>query len=239
MDKKLIVANMKMNMTYEQIKDYLNEVNELEYSHLVICPSNIYIPYFINHKYLVGIQNVASQNMGSLTGEVSAYQVSSLGVKYAIIGHSERRIKLGEIDSDINKKIKLCLDNNIKPILCVGETLKEYNNNSTKLYIEKQIIDALNGINDLNDVIIAYEPVWAIGSGNIPSTNEIANIIRFIKDVIKEHFGYNNIKVLYGGSINPENINLLNSINGLSGFLIGGASLSPSKLKKIIEVAVK
>lgn len=239
MDKKLIVANMKMNMTYNQINDYLNEVNKFDYNNLVICPSNIYIPYFINHKYSVGIQNVSVQNIGSLTGEVSAHQVSSLNVRYAIVGHSERRIKFGETDSDINSKIRLCLENNVKPILCVGESLEQYNNNSTKLYIENQLLEDLSNINNLNDVIIAYEPVWAIGSGNVPSSDTIIDITRFIKKTINKYFKYEDVKVLYGGSINSDNVSILNNIDDLSGFLIGGASLSVLELKKIIEVAVK
>lgn len=239
MDKKLIVANMKMNMDYNQIKDYLIEVNKFDYDNLVICPSNIYIPYFINHKYSVGIQNVSIKNTGSLTGEVSAYQASSLNVRYAIVGHSERRINFSESDSDINRKIKLCLENNIKPILCIGESLEEYKTKSTKLYIEKQLLDDLSNINKLNDVIIAYEPVWAIGSGNVPNPDTIIDIIRFIKERVKKYFKCDGIKVLYGGSINSDNVSILNNIDDLSGFLIGGASLSALELKKIIEVAVK
>ena len=230
---KLIVGNMKMNMSTEELNSYLDKIN-IKNDNVVFCPSNIYIPYFINKGLNVGIQNIFHENKGSYTGEVSSYQASSLGVKYALVGHSERRSKFDEDDNLISLKINSIIDNNMKAILCVGE--KKNENLEDILY--NQIVNVFTNINKYNNIIIAYEPVWAIGTNEIPTNDKIIKAVNYIKDLVKNKFNFD-IKVLYGGSVNKENINLLNEIEEIDGFLIGGASLKPDEFINIIEVAVK
>lgn len=234
MASKLIVGNIKMNMQFGEIANYINIFKEINNKNLVICPSYIYIPYFLNYSFKVGSQNVCASEDDGFTGEVSALQLSSIGVKYSIVGHSERRIKLKETDIDINKKIINCLKNKLKVILCIGETKEEYSLLKKDIIIKRQIRDALVGINDLSNVIIAYEPVWAIGTNDIPNLNEIIKTIHYIKELVFESYNQN-IKVLYGGSINEKNILDLNKIKELDGFLIGAASINPNQFIEIIN----
>ena len=151
-----------------------------------------------------------------------------MGCKYVLVGHSE--IRNNETDEMINIKIKIILKNNLIPILCIGESLEAYNQKQTKEILKKQIQNALKDTNE--KVIISYEPVWAIGTGKTPTNEEIIDIINYIKSL----FNYD-ITVLYGGSVSLENIETLNKINNVNGFLIGKAATNPSSLKKIIEVA--
>lgn len=233
MKDKIIIGNMKMNLTLNDINYYLENIKGIRYDKLVLCPTNIYIPYFLNHNIKVGIQNVFYKDMGSFTGEVSAYQASSLGINYAIVGHSERRNIFNETNEDINKKLKHILENNLTPILCIGEKKDE----DMKVVLEKDINEALKDISNIDKIIIAYEPVWAIGTNIIPTNEKIEDTIKFIKDYIKEKFNCD-ILVLYGGSININNIELLNKINNVDGFLIGGASLKVDEFTQIIKCII-
>lgn len=241
-NKRIIVGNLKMNMVASEINDYLKEVNKkINNNDVVICPSSLYIPYFLKQKYKVGIQNIAPEENGAHTGEISAMQASSLGVEYAIIGHSERRQMYGDNDLLINKKVKIALKNNLIPIICIGETNEEKAMFRTEKVINKQITYALRDLSkeDMEKVIIAYEPVWAIGTNVIPTDSDIKNAVSYIKTLINTLTMYNNTKVLYGGSVNKNNITELTQIKEVDGFLIGGASLKPNEFCEIIEVAVK
>ncbi len=237
MINKYIVANMKMNLTAKEISNYLKIINEKVFiSNVIICPTSIYLPYFLNHGYDVGIQNVYFENEGSYTGEISPLQVKSMGVKYAIIGHSDRRL-MGEDDQLINKKTHKALENKLKVIFCIGETLEEREMLKTDKILKQQIIRGLRGLNEkqLAQVLIAYEPVWAVGTNILPTNKEISDCVNFIRVICKE-----NLKalpfILYGGSINEENIETLNKIKNVDGFLIGAAASDAKKLIKIIEV---
>ena len=201
---------------------------------VVICPSYIYIPYFLNYEFSVGSQNVCAYEDGGYTGEVSARQLASIGVKYTIIGHSERRIKLNESDIEINKKVKKSLDSKLKVILCIGETLEQNKLLKKESVLKKQIRNALFDIEDLSNVIIAYEPIWSIGTNKIPTKDELINTVNYIKELVSEMYK-TNIKVIYGGSINEKNINDLKSVNELDGFLIGSASINPTQFTQIIN----
>ena len=234
MASKLIVGNIKMNMQFGEIANYISIFKEINNKNLVICPSYIYIPYFLNYSFKVGSQNVCASEDGGFTGEVSALQLASIGVKYSIVGHSERRIKFKETDIDINKKIKTCLKHKLKVILCIGETKEEYNLLKKDVIIKRQIRDALVGVSELSNIIIAYEPVWAIGTNNVPDLNEIIKTIHYIKELVFELYNQN-VKVLYGGSINEKNILALNKLEELDGFLIGSASINPNQFVEIID----
>ncbi|MEG1647688.1 MAG: triose-phosphate isomerase [Bacilli bacterium] len=232
MGNKIVIGNMKMNLTYNEICDYVTKIN-VDSKQLIICPSSIYIPYFIGHNYKVGIQNVFFKNSGAYTGEISSLQCKSLNIDYAIVGHSERRILFKEDDETINMKIKSVLANNMSVILCVGE----HKNEDANQIIKKQLMLALEDISDIENVVIAYEPVWAIGTNEIPTNEVIYDTIKYIKELIYKKFN-KNIKVLYGGSINEKNIELLMKISNCDGFLVGGASTKINEFLKIIEVAL-
>lgn len=234
MENKLIVGNIKMNMRFGELANYLKHFKDIKYDNLVICPSYIYIPYFLKHNFSVGSQNVCEDLDGGYTGEISARQLSSIGVKYTIVGHSERRIKLKETNTEINRKIKSSLNSKLKVILCIGETLEELKLLKKDIVLKRQIRDALFDINDLSNIIIAYEPVWSIGTNKLPDIKELKETVIYIKELVKD-LKNSNIKVIYGGSINENNISKFNSINELDGFLIGSASINPTKFIEIIE----
>ena len=177
----------------------------------------------------VGAQNCHEQNTyGAFTGSINSMMLKNVGAKYIIIGHSENR-QVGETNKLINLKIKNTLKSGLKVIFCIGETLQEKRKKITKQVLTKQIKLGLNKIKNKKNVIIAYEPVWSIGTGLIPKPSELFKTINFIKKKNKRN------KVLYGGSVNPKNINELKSINNIDGYLIGGASQDPKKFIDIIK----
>ena len=177
----------------------------------------------------VGAQNCHEQDVyGAFTGSVNSYMLKSVGAKYVIIGHSENR-QAGETDKLINLKIKSALKSGLRVIFCIGETLKAKRKKITKSVLNKQIKAGLKNIKNNKKIIIAYEPVWSIGTGIIPKSDDLFKTISFIKKEKK------NYKVLYGGSVNPKNINQLKSINNIDGYLIGGASQDPKKFIDIIK----
>tara|TARA_B100000959_G_scaffold74058_1_gene78742 strand:- start:546 stop:1283 length:738 start_codon:yes stop_codon:yes gene_type:complete len=177
----------------------------------------------------VGAQNCHEQDTyGAFTGSINSMMLKNVGAKYVIIGHSENR-QAGETNKLINLKIKNALKSGLKVIFCIGETLQEKRKKITKKILNKQIKLGLNKIKNKKNIIIAYEPVWSIGTGLIPKSNELFKTIDFIKKKIK------NNKVLYGGSVNPKNIHELKLINNIDGYLIGGASQDPKKFIDIIK----
>lgn len=236
MENKLVIANHKMNMNAMDIKNYLDELKKIDNRNVVICPTSIYIPYFLNKKFQVGIQNTFIHGKGSYTGEISPEQASSLGVKFTIIGHSERRTYLDENDSLINKKVLEALKSGLKVVLCIGETLEEKNMLKTDQVLKRQIINDLRDVEAIIDIIVAYEPVWAIGTGVVPNNKEIKSTISYIRTIIDNLYPESSVKILYGGSVTEKNIKELNKIEEVDGFLVGGASLNPKEFLKIIEV---
>ena len=184
---------------------------------------------FRSSKIEVGAQNThENENYGPFTGAVNSKMLKDVGAKYVIIGHSENR-QLGETNKLINLKIKSALKIGLKVIFCVGETLQEKKKKVTKRVLNKQIKMGLNKIRQKNDILIAYEPVWSIGTGVIPKQNELIKTIDFIKKIEKT------LKVLYGGSVNSKNIQELKFVNNIDGFLIGGASQVSKKFIDIIK----
>ncbi|MEG0909147.1 MAG: triose-phosphate isomerase, partial [Bacilli bacterium] len=185
-------------------------------------------------------QNCYSEDKGAFTGEISPKQINSLGVEYVILGHSERRTILHETNEEINKKIKKALTNNLNVILCIGETKEEKDQFMTDKILERQIINCLTGIgtSDAKNIIIAYEPIWSIGTGLTPTEKEIQITIMNIKEILKKLYKELDFNVLYGGSVNEENITSINQIKEISGVLVGGASMDAKKLKKIKEVVL-
>ena len=200
---------------------------------IVYCPPNTLINLLSekvrNSKIYVGAQNChEKEKFGPFTGSVNTKMLKSVGAKYVIIGHSEVRQK-GESNKLINQKIQSAIKSGLKVIFCIGETLQEKKGKSTKKVLSKQIKLGLDKVRNKKYILIAYEPVWAIGSGFIPKPLELFKTINFIKKKLK------NNKVLYGGSVNNKNINQLNSISNIDGYLIGGASQNSKKFIDIIK----
>lgn len=231
---KLVVLNNKMYLDYSDIKDYIFKMKDIIRRDLdvVICPSSIFIPFFSGkYDFLLGAQNIAGK---PATGEISGLQLKSVGVKYAIIGHMERRINFNETNQIINMKIKDALDNGITPIVCLGDTLEQRECKKTQDVIVKQLRECLRGVDVKEDIIFAYEPCWAIGTDVIPSNEDISSVVDMIKNAIFRVHGVK-IRVLYGGSVDESNIKVLEKIKNLDGYLIGRAGIYPDKIKKIMD----
>ena len=186
------------------------------------------------------MQNVFFRTKGEFTGEISPVQAKSMGIDYTILGHCERIIYFNESDSIINKKILCSLKHNMKVIFCVGESLEDKNMLRTDRVLKRQILNGLKDVplEKLDDVYIVYEPIWAVGTNTCASEYEIEKTICYIKDIVHEFLNFSDIKIMYGGSINDKNIEKLNKINKLDGFLLGSISTIPDKFLKIIEVVV-
>ena len=232
--KKIIVANLKMNFGLDEAINYKNSINE-KFDNLIVCPPYIYIRDMMSDNYIIGSQDGYYIDKGAYTGEISFNQLNSIGVKYSIIGHSERRHKLFEDNKIVKDKYVACLNNNITPILCVGETLEERQNNKTLEIIRFQLESIFKDYK-IENVIIAYEPVWAIGTNVTPTLIEIEEVHQNIKNIMNEL----NIetKILYGGSVNINNIEAFSKSNYIEGFLIGSASLDPNNLMKMIKITM-
>lgn len=230
---KLIIANLKMNLTYEDAKKYKEVLGKYINYNLVVCPSFLHLDIMRSDDYILGSQNGFYIDKGAYTGEVSFHQLKDMGVKYSLIGHSERRNILEETEEMISKKLKSCLNNEIIPIVCIGETIEEKKSGKALEIIGKQIRNVLTGIK-IKSIIIAYEPVWAVGSSIIPSRIEIEEAHMYIKKVLKDIYNVE-AKVLYGGSVNVDNAQSIISINGVDGLLIGSGSIDPNNLIKIIN----
>ena len=202
---------------------------------LIYCPPNTLIRPLSKRlkktKIEVGAQNChENENYGAFTGHVNSKMLKDVGAKYVILGHSENR-QYGETDKLINLKIKSAIKSGLKIIFCIGETLKEKKNNKTNQVLAKQINNGLKSIKNKSKIIIAYEPVWSIGTGLIPKSEDLLKSILFIKN----KFGKKSPKILYGGSVNSKNIAQLKDINTIDGFLVGGASQSSKKFIDIIK----
>ena len=233
------IANWKMFgginslNSLDKVIKFLKSFKKKNLLKVIYCPPNTLINPMSNKlkntKIYVGSQNChENENFGPSTGSVNSKMLKSVGASYVIIGHSEVRQR-GETNNLINKKIKAAIKSRLKIIFCVGETLKEKKGKITKKVLSKQINLGLNKIKNKKGILIAYEPVWSIGSGRVPKPLELFQIINFIKKKNR------NIKVLYGGSVNSKNIDQLNSINNIDGYLIGGASQDSKKFIDIIK----
>lgn len=234
---RYLVCNLKNKMNKQQALEYSKNIEELNNTNLIIVPSMLYIDYFQNAKCKIGSQDISSFMEETITGEITGSQLESIGVSFVLVGHSERRKYKNEINIDFINKINHAQEYNFKIIYCIGETLEEKEKNETYNVLEKQISEVLNNVS-LKDIIIAYEPVWAIGTGKVASAKEINETVEYIKDIIDEKYECS-IKVLYGGSVTPENISELNNIENIDGFLVGGASLNADNVQKMLEIIEK
>ena len=232
---KLVVGNLKMNLNSNEVDDYLAFFEKEDCHNTIFAPSSIYLTRFIDSGLKVSSQDVSFSTNGAYTGDASASQLKSIGVNYSIVGHSERRKYYGD-DLYVNKKIQMLLNEKIFPILCIGETKEEKDKGETLFVLKKQIDFAFKDINKvlLNNVIIAYEPIWSIGTGLIPTNLEIEKTIMEIKDYVKSKYNIE-VKVLYGGSVNNDCIDSLEKIPNIDGYLVGGCSIKKEEFLKLIK----
>ena len=239
------IANWKMYGNLSSINTVKNVINlskktKFKKIKIIYCPPYTLLRPLIKKlrksKIQVGAQNCHTDNeFGAYTGSVNAKMIKSVGGKFVIIGHSENRLE-GDTNKKINLKIKSSLKENLKVIFCIGENLKEKRNKKTNKILKSQIINGLKNVKNLNNIIVAYEPIWAIGTGIIPKSNDLDKQVKTIKKILNKRFKSKNSKVLYGGSVNSKNISDLRQISSLDGFLIGGAS---QKSKNFIDIIKK
>ena len=228
----IIALNNKSNLGKEEFNNYQEKLEKIKTTHkLILCTTFLNISQCNMKGIYLGSQNVSISEDGSFTGEISATQLKSYGVKYCIVGHSERREYQKETNEEIKEKIKKLFTNNIIPILCVGETLKEKENKEVAKKIEEELIPILKELTEeqKQKLIIAYEPIWSIGTGIIPKNEEIIDVLTCIKEMTPKS------SLLYGGSANEENIEKLSKIDLIDGFLLGGISLKPERLKVFLQ----
>ncbi len=247
---KYIIANLKMNLLSPQERErYLVSLakelqgKKIKNSEIILCPPFVHLEAFgkIKNKSIkLGAQNVFSEDGGSYTGEISPTMLKNFGCEYVILGHSERRRYFSENNEDINLKIVAAIKNGLRPVLCLGETKAEKENEMTLQIIEKQIQECLVGVSrtKLEQIIFVYEPVWAVGSDLIPTANEIMEAKVLIRKILVEMFGQKyikNIQILYGGSVNCKNSKEVCVDPGLDGVLVGRESLIPHEFMKIVN----
>lgn len=238
---KLIVANLKMNKNSVEMSKYLEKVIKEEYSHdIVILPSisNLFLSaVYQNEKVQYGVQNFFYKDEGSFSGEINLKMLEYMNVKYALVGHLERRKTFKESNATINKKILNALENNVTPILCIGESLGQTRNNLYKAHLKRQLSLALRGVKlaDLNKIIIAYEPTFAIGAENSAELLYVENNIELIKSILRAKSTKVDIspKIIYGGSINLDNYEAFLNSEYIDGLLIGRSILDADNLIKI------
>lgn len=232
---KIVILNHKSDLTLPEVKEYLLNINDLIRSDLevIICPSNIHIPYFIGkYKFKVASQSISDK---SINGETTGRVLKSVGVNYAIIGHNERKNYFNEDSKSINNQIKEALKNGITPIVLLGETYYQNEMKKTAEVISKQIREYFKDIKVEQDIIIAYEPNWDFKGKQIPSIEYITEVIDLIKNIIKRKYNAK-VKVLYGGNINQSNISELDKISNINGFLIGKSGSNLQEIKNIFQI---
>ncbi len=245
MKKVLIAANWKMHKTVGEaaryIEAFLPLVSGWDKTEIAICPPYTCLPYLKDALHdsgvLLGAQNVFWEVQGAFTGEISTAMLTDMNCRYVIVGHSERRHILGESDMTINRKLEAVSGTPLIPIFCVGETQQEREDNQAKAVVERQLETGLAGI-DLQDLVIAYEPIWAIGTGLTASPADAQEMSAFIRSGLAGLIGGSAVetRILYGGSVTPKNIESFIEQPDINGALVGGASLSPEDFAAIVRL---
>ena len=236
MRRKVIAANYKMNKTVSEVAEFLNRIKDdinVKDRDVIVCPNALAVnkAYEIlkNTSVKVGVQNVFTEDKGAYTGENSVIMAKDAGASYVICGHSERRQYFKETDEIVNKKVLKCIENDLCAILCVGENLEQRKNNLQFSTVKNQVINGLKNVElkDLDKIIIAYEPIWAIGTGVTASKEEAEEICKYIREELVKLYGTKaeNVRVLYGGSVTENTSYELLNMPNIDGALIGSASL--------------
>ena len=248
--KTIIAGNWKMNMLVSDVKPFIDEIKPLmpkvKSCETVLCVPAVNIAAMLkagkDAKIAVGAQDVSKYEKGAYTGEISASQLSDAGVKYCIVGHSERREYHGEDDLLVNAKTRALLEKGINPIICVGESLEQREMDLTMAHINYQVRAALHGVDAtaLRRCVIAYEPIWAIGTGKTATSEQAQEVCCYIRSIIRDMYGARparSVSILYGGSMNAKNAAELLAQPDVDGGLIGGASLKPADFATIVAAA--
>ena len=249
MRRKVIAGNWKMNMLPNEAMQFIDTLAPLvknTENEVILCVPYTDLFYSLltaqGTNIKIGAQNMHFEESGAYTGEVSGKMLKSIGVEYVIIGHSERRQYFNETDETVNKKIKAAFANGLKPIVCVGETLEQRENGQTEEIITSQIEKALDGLTEeqVENTIIAYEPIWAIGTGKTATAEQANETIKSIRDKICQIYGQmvsNGVIIQYGGSVKSTNAKEIFEMSDIDGGLVGGASLKPEEFSKIVNYA--
>lgn len=248
MRQPLVVANWKMNLTSPEARAFCQTFRdrvaaEKMQAEVAVCPSYTAIEAvgaeFAGSDFAVGAQNFFPEKQGAYTGEISIEMLKALDCRYVIVGHSERRLHFGETAETIGKKVKVAVDHGITPILCVGETMSERSLGMTKKVIGQQLLTCLKHLRpeQLSQVVVAYEPLWAIGSGRSATAEDAAQLAVYARQRLQRLMNGDTdaMRVLYGGSVTPDNIADFAQAEGVDGALVGGASLDPEKLLHIVR----
>ena len=244
MRKKIVAGNWKMNLNKEEAYLLFNNLESKSFPNdvmVIIAPPSIYLDSFSGATNIyISSQDVSENENGAYTGEFSSQMLSSLDIKYSIVGHSERRQYHNESDDLIFQKTKMLIQENISPLFCCGESFNERESKNHYNIVKSQLHNILNNLNasDFEKIIIAYEPVWAIGTGLTADSSDAQNMHSFIRGLVKESFGNkiaDNLSILYGGSCKPSNSKELFSMEDIDGGLIGGASLDSNSFESIIN----
>jgi triosephosphate isomerase len=246
--KKLIAANWKMYKTPEQTEAFFGQFLPMVYEHardeIAICPPFVDLPAAVaaaqGSNVNVGAQDMHWEKEGAFTGQISAGMLKAVGCTHVILGHSERRQFFGETDTTVNQKLKVALANALTPIVCVGELLQEREAGLTEEVLRRQVVNAFRGLGAVEAVpiTVAYEPVWAIGTGKTATPQMAADAHRLIRAEAAKAFGETTadaMRILYGGSVKPENATALMSETEIDGALVGGASLDPKSFTAIVK----
>ena len=230
------VANWKLNGNLQFIDQFISNISlpNANSKCVVICPTAIHLDYLSKNKngFYVGAQNVSEHEEGAYTGEISVHSLIETNVDFCIVGHSERRQIFKEKDQDIHLKSERLIVNNLIPIICIGETLEQKEKGITNTVLEEQLMNSIPSSSTFENTIIAYEPVWAIGTGLTPTIDEIDETHRFIRS---HNDKFNKYKILYGGSVKASNAKEITHLANVDGALIGGASLKSEEFTKIIQ----
>lgn len=246
MRKKVVAGNWKMNMLPNEAMTFINQIASKannSVAEVILCVPYTDLFYSLltaqDTKIKIGAQNMHWAEKGAYTGEISGSMLKCIGVEYVIVGHSERREQFAETDEIINKKVKTALANELKPIICIGETLEQKENGQYEEVVTNQIQIALQNVpqEQMENIIIAYEPIWAIGTGKTATATDANNAVKTIRKYLQKIYNKEiaeNITILYGGSIKAENSKQLFSMSDIDGGLIGGASLDVSEFSKIL-----
>ncbi|MFY9176349.1 MAG: triose-phosphate isomerase [Caldicoprobacterales bacterium] len=247
MRRPIIAGNWKMNKTPSEAVELVNQLKPLvkdAEAEVVVCPPFVCLPAVAQalegSNIALGAQNMHFEEKGAFTGEIAPGMLKEIGVKFVIIGHSERRQYFAETDETVNKKVHAAFAHDLTPIVCVGETLEEREQGITEKVVEKQTRAALAGLSSDNaeKTVIAYEPVWAIGTGKTATSQQANEVISFIRSIIADMFGNDvaeKIRIQYGGSMNAGNASELMAMPDIDGGLIGGASLKAEDFSKVVN----
>ncbi|WP_336990227.1 triose-phosphate isomerase [Bacillus infantis] len=248
MRKSIIAGNWKMHKTLPEAKSFLEEINGLvpskEVVDTVVCAPALFLERLVEsaegHDVAIGAQNMHFEESGAFTGEISPKALQDIGVSYVVLGHSERREMFNETDEAVNKKTLAAFNYNLTPIVCVGESLEQRENGETTEIVGSQVKKALAGLTEdqVKQTVIAYEPIWAIGTGKSSTSADANEVCAHIRQVVGEEFSTaaaEAVRIQYGGSVKPENIKEYMAQPDIDGALVGGASLEPNSFLQLLE----